>query len=171
MALIIKNGRAAADPWLRLDPAADGGLPSVPEAGDVIVPLALWRARRAQLLVRAGRLGVWLDSHEDPAAIAGDLGLLGVVAVNFPKLTDGRGYTTGRLLRERYGYKGELRAIGDVLRDTLFQLAACGFDAFALKPGEDPEAALAGLKDFSESYQSTVTQPMPLFRRRGGVSA
>jgi len=170
MAAIIKDGKVAADPWSRLELGADGAYPPVPEAGDVIVPLAMWQAQRPHLLVRAGRLGIWLDSHEDPAAIAGDLGLFGVVAVNFPKLTDGRGYSTGRLLRERYGYRGELRAIGDVLRDTLFQLAACGFDAFALKPGEDPEAALAAFGEFSDSYQATVTQPQPLFRRRHGVT-
>ena len=170
MALIIKSGKVESDPWSRLELAADGGFPPVPEAGDIIVPLAMWLTQRPHLLVRAGRLGVWLDSHEDPAAIAGDLGLFGVVAVNFPKIGDGRGYTTGRLLRERYGYKGELRAVGSVLRDTLFQLAACGFDAFVLIPGEDPQEALAGLRDFSDSYQSTVAQPLPLFRRRSGVT-
>ena len=166
MALIIKDGKVATDPWLRLELAADGSFPAVPPAGDIIVPLAMWLGMRDRLPARSSRLGVWLDSHEHPATIAGDLGLLGVVAVNFPKLTDGRGYSTGRLLRERYGYKGELRAIGDVLRDTLFQLAACGFDAFVLKPGEDPAHALAGLADFSDSYHATVGQPLPLFRSR-----
>ena len=166
MALIIKDRNVVTDPWLRLERNADGSFPAVPPAGDIIVPLALWREQRALLLVRPGRLGVWLDGHEEPAAIAEDLKLFGVVAVNFLKITDGRGYSTGRLLRERYGYQGELRAIGDVIRDVLFQLSSCGFNAFALRQGEDPQEALAGLRDFSESYQATVAQPLPLFRRR-----
>lgn len=170
MALIIKDRNVAADPWLRLERNADNGFPEIPSTGDIIVPLAVWREQRGLLLARPGRLGVWLDGQEEPASIAGDLKLFGVVAVHFPKLADGRGYTTARLLRERYGYKGELRAIGDVIRDVLFQLSSCGFNAFELRPGEDPREALAGLRDFSDSYQATVDQPLPLFRRRSGLS-
>jgi len=166
MALIIKDRHVETDPWLRLEAGADGGFPTVPPAGDIIVPLALWREQRALLLARPGRLGVWLDGHEEPATIAEDLKLFGVVAVNFPKFADGRGYSAARLLRSRYGYRRELRAIGDVFRDVLFQLASCGFNAFELRPGEDPLAALAGLGDFSDSYQGTVGQALPLFRRR-----
>jgi uncharacterized protein (DUF934 family) len=166
MPVIIKDRNIAADPWLRLELNADGSSPAVPTAGDVIMPLSLWQDRRGEMLARPGRLGVWLDSHEDPAAIAEDLKLFGVVAVNFPKFIDGRGYSTARLLRERYGYKGELRAIGDVLRDQLFFLASCGFNAFALRDGEDPQDALAAFGEFSEAYQGSVAQPLPLFRRR-----
>ncbi len=170
MALIIKDRNVVADPWLRLERNADGSFPAVPPAGDVIVPLALWREQREFLLARPGRLGVWLEGHEEPSTIAGDLKLFDVVAVHFPKFADGRGYSTARLLRERYGYKGELRATGDVIRDVLFQLSACGFNAFELRQGEDPREALAGFKDFSECYQGTVSQPLPLFRRRSGLS-
>jgi uncharacterized protein (DUF934 family) len=166
MAIIIKDRSVVADPWHRLELNADGSLPAVPSAGDVIVPLALWRERRDELLARPGRLGVWLDSHEEPAAIAEDLKLFGVVGVNFPKFGDGRGFSTARLLRERYGWKGELRAVGDIFRDQLFFLASCGFDAFALREGEDPQKALAAFGDFSEAYQGSVERPLPLFRRR-----
>jgi uncharacterized protein (DUF934 family) len=166
MAVIIKNGNVVPDCWQRLELAADGNLPAVPPAGDIIVPLALWRAKRDALLARPGRLGVWLDSHEEPADIAEDARLFGVVAVNFPKFTDGRGYSIARLLRERYGYKGELRAVGDVLRDQLYFLARCGFNAFALRAGEAPQDALAAFDELSEAYQSSVGQPLPLFRRR-----
>jgi uncharacterized protein (DUF934 family) len=86
--------------------------------------------------------------------------------VHFPTFTDGRGYSTARLLRERYGYRGELRAVGDVLRDQLFYLSRVGFDAFALRQDQDAEGALASLADFSESYQASVERPQPLFRRR-----
>jgi uncharacterized protein (DUF934 family) len=105
---------------------------------------------------------------DDPAAFAERIGALKVIAVNFPKYGDGRGYSIARLLRERYGYKGELRAIGVVARDHLQLMAQCGFDSFQLREGEDAQAALAGLHDFSEAYQANAAQPVPLFRRRTG---
>ena len=170
MALIIKDRNVVTDPWLLLELAGDGSFPPLPPTGDIIVPLAMWRGRRDKLLARPGRLGVWLDSHEVPEAIADDLRLFDVVAVKFPKFTDGRGYSTALLLRDRYGYKGELRAVGDVFRDQLFQLASCGFNAFALREREDRQDALAAFSEFSEIYQATVERPIPLFRRRHLVS-
>jgi len=107
-----------------------------------------------------------LEPTDDPALVAASLAQARVVAVRFPKFGDGRSFSLGRLLRERYGYKGELRAIGAVGRDHLHFMAQCGFDAFELRAGEDPEEALTGFGDFSESYQSTTAQPLPLFRRR-----
>lgn len=166
MAVIIKGMNVISDPWQRLERAADGSLPAAAPAGDIIVPLAMWQSRREELLGRPGRLGVWLDSNEDPAAIAEDLRLFGVVAVRFPNAGDGRGYSIACLLRTRYGWRGELRAFGDIWRDQLFFLASCGFDAFALREGEDPRAALAAFGEFSETYQASVRQPLPLFRRR-----
>ena len=169
MAVIIKQRQVVADNWQLLKPAGDGSL-TVPAEGDVIVPLGVWRERRDALIGRAGKLGVWLDSHEDPALLAGDLQNFELIAVNFPQFTDGRGYSIARLLRERYGWRGELRAIGDVLRDQLFYLARCGFDAFSLRAGQDVQSALSAFEDFSEGYQSSVERPQPLFRRRGAVS-
>ena len=169
MALIIRRRQGVADNWQLLKAAADGGL-TVPAAGDVIVPLALWLTQREALLARAGRLGVWFDGHEEPASIARDLQHFGIIAVNFPQFADGRGYSIARLLRERHGWRGELRAIGDVLRDQLFYLSRCGFDAFALRAGQDPHASLAAFDDFSEGYQTSVERPQPLFRRRAAVS-
>ena len=168
MTVIIRNRSVVGDPWQLLKPEGDGSQPAIPLAGDIIVPLSLWRTGRQALLSRGDGLGVWLDSHEEPEAIAADLTLFEVVAVNFPKFGDGRGYSTARLLRERHGWKGELRAIGDIFRDQLFYLASCGFDTFALRDGEDPQEALAGFRDFSESYQASVERPQPLFRRRQG---
>lgn len=166
MTVIVRHRQVATDSWQLLEAAADGAAPPVPPAGDIIVPLALWRARHDALRSRAGRLGVWLDSHEDPALIAQDLSHFALVAVNFPQFTDGRGYSIARLLRERYGWRGELRAIGDVFRDQLFYLARCGFDAFALRPSEDAQAVLSAFDDFSEAYQTAADRPLPLFRRR-----
>ena len=107
-----------------------------------------------------------LEPADDPALVAGAIRLASVIAVNFPKFGDGRGYSIGRLLRERYGYKGELRAVGEVARDHLHAMTQCGFDAFQLREGEDPQEALKAFGDFSEQYQATAAQPQPLFRRR-----
>src|SRR5882762_6146328 len=106
------------------------------------------------------------EPTDDPASVADRLGRVARVEVNFPKFGDGRGFSIARLLRERYGYRGELRAVGQVGRDQLYYLESCGFDAFLLRDGEDPEEALAAFNDFSESYQASVNQPIPLFRRR-----
>ncbi len=105
-----------------------------------------------------------LEPADDPATVA----LEGVtrVEVNFPKFGDGRGFSIARLLRERNGYRGELRAVGHITRDLLFFLERCGFDAFELRDGEDPHEALASFEDFSESYQASIATPVPLFRRR-----
>ena len=165
MAIILEK-RLAADPWRRLERGAGGEPPAVPAAGDVIVPLDVWQAQRTALLARPGRAGVWLAPHEEPAMLADDFSALGVIAVHFPKLGDGQGYSTARLLRERFGWRGELRAFGDVTRDQLAFLAACGFNAFELREGEDPEAALTAFGELSEAYQASVAQPLPLFRRR-----
>ena len=111
---------------------------------------------------------VVLEPTDDPRSLAERLPGLKLIAINFPKYGDGRGYSIARLLRERYGYKGELRAIGVVARDHLQLMVQCGFDSFQLREGEDAQAALAGLEDFTEVYQANAAQPVPLFRRRAG---
>ena len=109
---------------------------------------------------------VRLEPGDDPAKVAAELADATRVEVSFPKFGDGRGFSIGRLLRERYGYHGELRAVGQITRDHLFFLESCGFDAFELREGEDAAQSLAAFDDFSESYQASVTRPQPLFRRR-----
>lgn len=162
MATLIKHGRRANDTWLWLK---DDAAP-VPRDGDLMVSVMRWHAQRAELVARAGRIGLVLAGADDPSTVAEDLKLFGVVAVAFPSFTDGRGYSIARLLRERYGWRGELRAVGDIQRDQLFYLARCGFDAFLLREGENVEAALTAFSDFSDAYQAAVDQPVPLFRRR-----
>jgi uncharacterized protein (DUF934 family) len=107
-----------------------------------------------------------LEPQDDPAAVVARLAKAARVEINFPKFGDGRGFSIARLLRERYGYKGELRAVGQVARDHLYYMEQCGFDAFLLREGEDVAEALAAFDDFSEAYQASVAQPVPLFRRR-----
>jgi len=170
MAQLIRNRSVAHDTWQLLEPGA-GEAPaafvqSLPAEGDVIVPLSVWQGARAELSGRAGRTAVWLDGPDDPEAIAADLDRLLLVAVMFRSFGDGRGFSTARLLRERYGYRGELRAVGYVIRDWLLFMERCGFDAFLLREGEDPAGALESFAELPQGYQASVTEPLPLFRRR-----
>ena len=167
MATLIRNAKLASDSWQRLEPVPGGGEPTIPAQGDLLVPLALWQSSASALLGRpSGRVGVWLSPQEDPALIADSFAALGLIAVHFPQFTDGRGYSTARLLRERHGWTGPLRAIGDVQRDQLFYLFRSGFDEYLLADGQDGRAALSAFGDFSEAYQASVERPLPLFRRR-----
>jgi uncharacterized protein (DUF934 family) len=170
---IIKGREVVDDDWqvLRLE-TEDASAENAPEsavvpAGKVIVPLALWLAQREALAARAaaGDIGVWIGADERPDTLKGELDKFGVVAVDFPKFTDGRGYSIAYNLRKRLGYKGELRAIGDVLRDQLFSMQRVGFDAFATRPDRSIHDALKGLTVFSETYQASVDQDLPLYRR------
>ncbi len=167
MTTIIKNRQAVADDFSTVTLAEGETAETVAlPAGPLLVPIAVWQARKTELQSRGTPVGVWLAAGEGPEAIAGDLATLPVVGVHFPKFVDGRGYSTARLLRERYSYCGEIRALGDVLHDQLFLMARCGFDAFALKEGKDIAKAVAAFETFRNPYQAAVDQPQPLFRRR-----
>jgi len=166
MATLIKERRIVADNWRLLSRRAAGELPELPAAGDVIVPLPLWLERRGDFSAHPGRIGLWLESNEEPEAVAGDVTGLALIAVNFPKFGDGRGYSIARVLRERHSFKGELRAIGDVSRDHLYFMEQCGFSSFLLREDQDPQAALSAFGTFSDGYQTSVFRPAPLFRRR-----
>jgi uncharacterized protein (DUF934 family) len=163
---IIKDRAVVADDWtvLRLN---EGDTPegfAVP-AGKVIVPLTVWQAQRATLQQRTD-VGVWIASDERPEALKDDdISAFPVIAVDFPKFADGRGYSIAYNLRARLGFTGELRAIGDVLRDQLFYMQRVGFNAFATRPDRNVHDALKGLTDFSEAYQTSWDQKTPLFRR------
>jgi uncharacterized protein (DUF934 family) len=179
MATLIKDEMRASDSWQPLEGGAarwlsvgeDGFVPDFPPQADLIAPLALLEARGAELFERAGRTGVVLEPEEDPAVLADALERLALVAVRFPKFGDGRGYSIARLLRERYDYRGELRAVGDVLRDQLLFMKRSGFDSFSLRDDQDPDEALAAFQELSQEYQASSTQPQPLFRRRQAPEA
>lgn len=163
--MIIKNKTIVADDWsvLRL---AETDTPEsvVVPAGKVIVPLKVWQAQRTALQTRA-ELGVWLGSAERAEELDSDVAKFAVIAVDFPKFADGRGYSIAYHLRVRLGYQGELRAIGDVLRDQLFYMQRVGFDAFEPRADKDIHQALKGLSDFSVTYQASSDEAQPLFRR------
>jgi phosphoadenosine phosphosulfate reductase len=154
--------RVADDDWTVVDAGASGfDGPLEPRR---ILPLKIALARREQLAA-ARPVGIWLAPDEDPVDAAALFEAVDLIAVQFPSFTDGRGYSTATLLRTRHGWRGELRAIGDVLQDTLFYLRRVGFDSFALRAGRDPHKALKAFSTFSDSYQGAVLPGLPHFRR------
>ena len=165
MSEIIKDGQVVSDEWVvfNLSPDQQPNDVEIPE-GNVIVPLQVWKSQHALLSVR-NNVGVWLASDERAEELAADVATLKVVAIHFPKFSDGRGYSIAYNLRSRLGYQGELRAIGDVLRDQLFYMQRVGFNAFATRADRNIHDAVKGLSDFSTSYQASIDQKSPLFRR------
>lgn len=164
MPRLIKDRRIIDDPYVFVAPAEDGSL-ALPE-GPVLVSLATWQAFRDALLAHGHAKGIQLKPDEFADVIAGDLPRLDLVAIEFPAFADGRGYSTAHALRGRLGFKGELRAVGDVFKDTLFYQQRCGFNAFAVRADKNIEDALKGLDTFTTPYQGTANDPAPLFRRR-----
>jgi uncharacterized protein (DUF934 family) len=140
---LIKNAKLTDDPWQ----AVGEGEP-LPAEGPVLVDLARWRAERDALIARGTKLGIRLASDQSPEGIADDLSHFELCALEFPAFTDGRAYSYARLLRERYAFAGEIRAIGDVLLEQLHFMDRAGFDAFEVSsepPIEDWETAQADL--------------------------
>lgn len=155
----IPEGTEGAEPQ-----AADKPETVAVPNGKVIVPLSVWQAQKTALQSR-NDVGVWFASDERPEVLKDDVATLPIIAVDFPKFADGRGYSIAFNLRARLNYTGELRAIGDVLRDQLFYMQRVGFNSFAIRADRDVNDALKGLSDFSETYQQSWDQKNPLFRR------
>lgn len=140
------------DGWIEY--TGDAG--AIPAGAKVLLPLTEFREFSGtwqKHVGKSGALGVRLSPTDDPVLLANDLDKLALIAVEFPAFADGRGYSAATLLRERYGYKGELRAVGDVLRDQVFLLSRVGFTTFALREDQSVEKALAAFNDFSSYYQ------------------
>ena len=167
MMRIIKDRQIAEVNQTVLHLNEDGSFPAIPAQGFVLVPLGQYLAEREALRAR-GSFGVWLAADDQVENLGEEAATLDLIAVEFPVFTDGRGFSTGRLLRERYGFRGELRAFGDVFKDTLNYLSRCGFSSFAVREDKDPVEALKGLDDFTEFYQADVAH-LPLFRRRAAI--
>lgn len=147
---LLKGGRVSEDAWTSV-----GDDDALSESGALLVTLKRWQAEREALRARNGAVGIRLPNSADVATIAADLDRIELVALEFPKFNDGRAFSQARQLRERYGYAGELRATGQVLRDQLLFMARCGFDAFELAKGEPVAAWEAAIVEFSVFYQPT----------------
>jgi len=157
---LIRRGSIVDDPWLKV---ADGE--DLPD-GPVIVSLERWQDDRSALDGHRGSLGVMLKSDQSPASIAGDLERFALVALEFPAFTDGRAYSYARLLRERYGFKGEVRAIGNVLRDQLAFMVRCGFDAFEIADDAAAQSFRKALGEISVAYQPAADARRPAMALR-----
>ena len=158
---IVKNGVVIDDPWVVI--ADDAPLPV---SRPVIVSLARWIAGRDALRARNGLVGVRLKTAELAEDIADDLEHLSLVAIEFPAIGDGRGYTTGRLLRERYGFSGELRAVGPLVRDVFLFLHRCGFDAIEARDAVEAAAWPQAVGAITVAYQNAADHGAPRLRRR-----
>lgn len=165
MAEILKNGQVHSDNWQVLRPEADADLSTVSvPVGQWLVPFALWQTQSAALKAR-NDIGVWLSPEDDLTAVAADFAAWPLVAIDFPKFTDGRGYSIAWRLRNHHKYTGELRAIGNVLVDQLFFMLRVGFDTLALDPKVSKETALKHLTPFPDTYQGSTDNPAPLYRQ------
>jgi uncharacterized protein (DUF934 family) len=142
----------------------------IPASGKIIVPLSVFVERNNELASRIaqGEVGVWLATHELLEYLIqqqADLNVLPIIAVFVERFADGRIFSLGTLLRTRYGFKNELRAFGDVLRDQLFFLKRSGYNSFVIRQDRSAQEAIASLNDFSKPYQGAVDEPQPVFRR------
>jgi len=147
----------------------------IPSAGKIIVPLSVFIARKAELQDRLSnnQIGVWVDTHEileDLVNSVSDLNSLPIIAVHVERFADGRIFSLGTLLRTRYGFKNELRAIGDVLRDQLYFFKRSGFTSFLIRADRSATEALTSLNDFTNPYQGAVDEPRPVFKRYNRVA-
>lgn len=162
MPTLIKDGVIATDPFQRVPDT----LPPAEWPASVLVTWSQWQHARRSGWTPVGPCGVILAPDEPAEAVQAALPELSLIAIQFPAFADGRGYSTAYLLRTRYGFTGELRAIGDVFRDTLFYQSRVGFNAFELPDGHDAAAAIDSLRDFAESYQHSADARDPIFARR-----
>lgn len=159
---IIVDGAVVSDSWQTLN--EDSELPST---GNVIAPLSVWASLDSDTRkTRAESLGLLLSGDAELEDITEFVAQAPVIAIDFPTFMDGRGYSLARLIRERLHFKGELRAVGDILKDQLFYLHRCGFNAFAIREDRDVNIAAQGLKDFTITYQADVAEPRPIYQRR-----
>lgn len=164
MKKIIKDQAIVEDQWQQYSPEDD-----LPSTGDLLVPYEFWIENADALAKREDQTAPILNGELDFETVMQDSGkqLLAqpLIALSFPEFKDGRCYSFARLLRERYEYTGELRAIGDILQDQIFPMARCGINAFEVRDDRDPQAALDAFNDFHVKYQPAADEGKPLFRR------
>lgn len=163
---IIRDRRISESRWQHVPEGTltFDGTTKLPEAA--IVALADWRTHRAELLNRGVRVGVRLGAADSVDEIGRDLDAIGLVALEFESFSEGRPYTQARLLRQRYGYRGEIRAVGDVSRDRLAFMERCGFDAFELGEQRDLDRALSAFAEISDVYQPAADRRAVIASRR-----
>lgn len=160
---LLRKGKRVEDAWTRV-----AGDDAVPDSGPVYVELERFKRDRDALLARGESLGVLLKSGEAPEDLADDLDELELVALEFPVFNDGRSYSAARVLRERYGFAGELRAVGDVLLEQLHFMHRAGIDAFDMEADHPEEEWQIAEADMQVWYQPTADGRSTALQRRRG---
>jgi uncharacterized protein (DUF934 family) len=169
MTTILRQGELVEDVWAVIE---DGRSESELAGRKVIVTLARWRAERETLLAAHAAVGVLVPNTADIEAVYADIGDRALIALQFPTFTDGRALSQAVLLRKRLGYRGELRAVGDVIQDLVFWLGRCGFDSIVPRKDQNLEACRAALDELQVAYQAAADEHTPVWiRRRGRVAA
>ena len=158
---LVKQGRILTDSFVHVPDGAE-----LPGDGAVLISAARFLEDAEAVLRRVGRTGVIWPNSRDVDDLVPYLGRLAVVALVFPSFRDGRAYSQARLLRERHGYRGELRATGQILRDQFVFMLRAGFDAFEVKKDSDAEAFAATAKRYSVFYQPTGDGRITALHRR-----
>lgn len=154
---LVRDGLLVADDAWRFVAEAD----EIPAEGAVVVTAKRWLKERERFAGRNAPTGIKIEAGDDIKALAADIDRFALVAVDFPKFNDGRGYSTAHLLRTRYGYKGEIRAVGRVLRDSLLYMHRCGFDAFDIVDKDPLGAWRQKLGEMSVFYQPATDDRTP----------
>ena len=163
---LIKQGAIVHDDWTLVKEASDPEILHVTQDRNLIVPIKFWNMYKLEIEDYLGEVTIWLNSDEFLDEIKEEINTFSLIALNFPVFSDGRPYTTAREVRQSWQFSGDIRAVGDVLRDQIFYMSQCGFDSFLLRHDQDPDSCIGALDDFKANYQSTVLEENPLFRRR-----
>lgn len=159
--VLTEDGALREDRWRHL-----GDDEPVPESDAITVSFARWKKANGELHARNGQLGLRLPNDTPPEEVAPDLGRFDIIVLNFPKFTDGRAYSQARLLRTRYGYRGELRASGNVLRDQLLFMRRCGFNSFVVDERAVREDWAKAFAEFDVFYQGAADSRPWVMRER-----
>lgn len=166
-ATILRNGELAGDDWTVIE----DGHAEIESGGKVIVTLARWRAEREALLSRHAAVGVLVPNTADIEAVYPEIGDRPVLALQFPAFADGRALSQAVVLRKRLGFAGELRAVGDVIRDLVFWLGRCGFDSIVPRKDQSLEACREALREITVAYQAAADEHTPIWIRRRAAAA
>lgn len=163
--LLLKSGQIVADTWLNIVDDQD-----VPTNGDVVVSLERWLSESDDLRSRDGKIGLRLKNDQSPAQVVDDLDAFDIFVLDFPKYTDGRAYSSARLLRDRYGFPGEVRASGDVLIDQYGMMQRCGFNAYEVRDDEDVQAWQEAERRISSHYQPAADGISVIWEKRHNLA-
>ena len=167
-ATILIHGELAEDNWT----VTEDGRTELAPGGRVIVTLARWRAEREALLSAHAAVGVLVPNTADIEAVFAEIEDRPLIALQFPTFTDGRALSQAMVLRKRLGFRSELRAVGDVIRDLVFWLGRCGFDSIVPRKDQRLEDCRAALREFTVAYQAAADEHTPVWiRRRAGAAA